>query len=164
MSRGTISVALLVAAASGAFAQSVTITTPTTLPTGYVGVSYLLTPPFAATTNPPNQTLTWSLAPSNVSNPPPGITLAANGNFFGTPTTAGTYSFIVAAQFGGASGPPIVGTQTILDNIVQPQITITAPRRHCPVAWWLRITPPRLQPATTLRSPFPGRPRASRRA
>ena len=126
MRRGLVFVAALLASAAGAWAQSVTITTPTPLPNGYVGVPYVLNPPFSAVTNPPGQTLTW-LFPGETSGAPPGITLSSNGNYSGTPTTPGTYLFTVQAQFGGTFSPPVIGTQNYSLTVVQPTLRITGP-------------------------------------
>jgi hypothetical protein len=119
--RGIVFGALLLATTTGAFAQSVLITTPTPMPTGYVGVSYVLQ--LTASTNPPNQTLTWSFPGNNAGLAPPGLTLAANGNYFGTPTAAGTYTFTIAASFGQSF--PVTGTQQFSITIIQPRIAIT---------------------------------------
>ncbi len=121
--RGLSFAALLLTIATGAFAQSVLITTTSPLPTGYVGVSYV--DQLTAITNPPNQALTWTLPTSQAALAPPGITLAANGNYFGTPTQGGTYTFTIAAFYGSPSTQVITGSQQFSINIIQPQIAIT---------------------------------------
>ena len=121
--RGLCFAAMLLTAATAAFAQNVMITTTSPLPTGYVGVSYV--DQLTAITNPPNQTLTWTFPGNNAALAPPGITLAANGNYFGTPTQGGTYTFTIAASYGNPSSQIITGTQQFSINIIQPQITIT---------------------------------------
>ena len=123
MSRGLSFATLLLAAATGAFSQNVMITTTSPLPTGYVGVSYV--DQLTAITNPPNQALTWTFPGNQAALAPPGITLAANGNYFGTPTAGGTYTFTIAASYGNISTQIITGTQQFSINIIQPQITIT---------------------------------------
>lgn len=118
---------VFLAAAAGAFAQGVTINTTSPLPTGYVGVPYLVA--FSATTNPPGQTVTWSIN-SDLGEPPPGLTMSATGNFGGTPSagSAGTYTFTVTAQFTlvGATNIPATNMKFTV-TVATPQITVTTP-------------------------------------
>ncbi len=59
--RGIVFIAALLAGAMGVYSQTppITITTTSPLPSGYEGVTYLLT--FTAATNPPNQPVIWSI-------------------------------------------------------------------------------------------------------
>jgi Putative Ig domain len=91
----------------------VQITTSSPLPGGYVGVPYSLV--FQATTDPPNQLLSWCVPNSvpactevplgtSASNAlPPGLSLNPNGTLSGTPTAAGSYSFTIEAAFATTS-------------------------------------------------------------
>jgi hypothetical protein len=80
--------------ASGAFAitvnAGVSITTGTTLPTGYVGASYSQT---LAATGGSGTGYSWAVASGSTL--PAGLTLSAAGLLSGKPTTAGTPSFTI---------------------------------------------------------------------
>jgi hypothetical protein len=74
-----------------ASAQLLNITT-VTLPTGQVGQSYNATVQTSGGTPP----ITFSISSGS---PPPGILISAgSGILYGTPTTAGTFNFVVRAQ------------------------------------------------------------------
>ncbi|HEY6344829.1 MAG TPA: putative Ig domain-containing protein [Bryobacteraceae bacterium] len=108
----------------------VQITTSSPLPAGNVGVSYSLI--FQATTNPPNQPLTWSVPPgtSAPNTLPPGLALNPNGTLSGTPTTNGSYTFTIEAAF-TTSGPtyaiPATITFTMIVGTSGLSITSTSP-------------------------------------
>ncbi|MBS0657489.1 MAG: lamin tail domain-containing protein [Verrucomicrobia bacterium] len=68
----------------------VSITTASPLPGGTVGATYSTS--FAATGGTPPYT--WSITVGSV----PGLTMATDGTFSGTPTTAGTFTFTARAQ------------------------------------------------------------------
>lgn len=129
---------ILVLGAIPAVAQNspyVQITTPTPLPEGYLGVSYSLI--FQATTNPPNQLLTWCVLgqpscgiASGSNSLPPGMSLNSNGQFSGTPTTAGSYSFTIQAAFATTSPTYAVPATMMFTMTVSPSsfsITSTSP-------------------------------------
>jgi len=65
----------------------------TTLPGGYVGLSYSQT--LQATGG--SGSYSWSIAPESL---PPGLSLSAAGVISGTPTTTGTYTFTVQVTDG----------------------------------------------------------------
>ena len=79
---------------------------------GSVGAPYS----FALVSAGGNGAITWALTGANPL--PPGLTLTANGQITGTPTTAGVFSFSVQAQ--DSSAPPEVAVQSLT-------LTITAP-------------------------------------
>jgi len=102
------------AGGSGTQGFSIIITVATVAPTitstappgGTVGTPYSRT--FTATGTTP---ITWSIATGTV---PPGVTLnAASGVLSGTPTTAGTFGFLVQA----ANGTPPNATQNVTITI-----------------------------------------------
>src|SRR6516165_4684491 len=108
----------LPAAAQNPYIQ---ITTTSPLPGGYVGIAYSNF--FRATTYNASPA-TWSIAatqPSPLAGPP-GLSLnSTTGELAGTPTTAGTYSFLVQAQINNTT-PAATGTFTI--TIATPSIGI----------------------------------------
>jgi hypothetical protein len=116
---------ILVLGAIPAVAQNspyVQITTSSPLPEGYVGVPYSLI--FQATTNPPNQLLTWSVAAGNI---PPGMSLNPDGQFSGTPTTAGSYSFTIEAAFATSSPTEAIpATLPFTMTVATPSLSITS--------------------------------------
>src|SRR5580698_6018538 len=120
MNRIVLLAGISAAAALAQTQNNITINTTSPLPMGYVGVPYQLT--FTATTNPPNQPVTWSI--SSDIGPPSGLTLASNGNLFGTPSagTAGQYVFTVSAGFTN------VGTANIPSASARFSITIGTPQ------------------------------------
>jgi large repetitive protein len=71
---------------------TITITTPSSLGNAFVGQFYSLN--FGSASNPAG--LLWSTASGAVL--PPGLTLSPIGVLSGTPTTVGTYSFVLNAQ------------------------------------------------------------------
>src|SRR5262249_29393126 len=100
------------------------ITTTSSLPGGYVGIAYSNF--FRAVTYQFGVSVNWSFAPaqpSPLTGPPPGLNLnSATGELAGTPTTAGTYSFVVQAQIANSMTPAATGTFTI--TIATPSISI----------------------------------------
>lgn len=70
------------------------VSAPCTLPGGTVGDGYSHTLSFSI--GDPAVPVVWSIT----GNLPPGLALAADGTISGTPTTAGTYTFIVTATRG----------------------------------------------------------------
>lgn len=70
------------------------VSTPCALPGGTVGDGYSHTLSFSI--GDPSIPVVWSV----IGNLPPGLALAANGTISGSPTTAGTYTFIVTATRG----------------------------------------------------------------
>ena len=64
----------------------------TTLPAGQVGVAYPPQSLVGSGGTPPYQ---WAMSPVSQSSLPPGLGLSAGGVLSGTPTTAGTFSFVV---------------------------------------------------------------------
>ena len=94
-----------------------TITGPATLNDGLVGSAYSAT--FAASGTTP---ITWDTSAGTL---PPGMSIASNGTYSGTPTTAGSYTFTVRAQNGGGSDTQQY-THTIVAAAVAPSITAPA--------------------------------------
>ena len=76
-------------------AASLTVVT-NALPDGEVAVSYVA-PQLSATGG--TGSYTWSVTAGSLPN---GVSLLPNGNFTGTPTTAGTFNFTVQASDGGS--------------------------------------------------------------
>ncbi len=70
------------------------VSAPCALPAGTIGDGYSHTLSFSI--GDPSIPVVWSVT----GNLPPGLALAANGTISGTPTTAGTYTFIVTATRG----------------------------------------------------------------
>jgi hypothetical protein len=70
------------------------VSAPCALPAGTIGDGYSHTLSFSI--GDPSIPVVWSVT----GNLPPGLGLAANGTISGTPTTAGTYTFIVTATRG----------------------------------------------------------------
>lgn len=70
------------------------VAAPCALPAGKVGDGYSYTLSFSI--GDPAVPVTWTI----VGNLPPGLTLAADGTISGTPTTAGTYTFVVTVKRG----------------------------------------------------------------
>jgi hypothetical protein len=93
----------------------ITITSPSTLTSGFVGQSYSLG--LSATSNPAG--LQWSL--SRGSQLPPGLSMNTAGLISGNPTTSGTFSFQVIAQIANTS---ISTTQPFSLTIYGGQATI----------------------------------------
>jgi hypothetical protein len=91
-----------------------TITT-SSLPNGTVNSAYSATLQSAGGTG----TITWSLAQGSL---PPGLNLSGTGAITGSPTTAGTSSFTVAAT--DSSSPPQTKTQG-LSITINPPLSIT---------------------------------------
>jgi len=81
----------------------ITITT-TTLPNGTVNTAYSQT----LTSTGGTGTVTWSLDSGSL---PPGLSLNSSGTISGTPTTAGTYTFMVEAE--DSSTPPASDLQQL---------------------------------------------------
>src|SRR4051812_20155598 len=89
--QASIALAMLLATALPVAAQSFTLTLqPNTIPSGTNGVAYsqLIT---AVGGNAP---YTFTVPPGTL---PPGITLASGGLLSGTPTAAGSYTFVITA-------------------------------------------------------------------
>jgi hypothetical protein len=94
------------------------------VPAGTVGQAYsqALSAMQVTSLNPPTGpqvAATWSVQSGT---PPPGVTLAANGLLAGSPTTEGTYQFVVRAVVGGLSD-----TETLSLTVRQP-LAISAAR------------------------------------
>lgn len=70
------------------------VSKPCALPEGKVGVAYSYTLSFSI--GDPTVPVTWTIT----GNLPPGLTLAADGTISGTPTTAGSYTFIITVKRG----------------------------------------------------------------
>lgn len=85
--------------------------TPASLPSGNVGVAYSQTLAASGGTGPYTFAATGTL--------PPGVTLAADGTLAGTPTTAGTFPFIVTATDSGGNTGSQQYTVTIGNAVVQ---------------------------------------------
>ncbi|WP_435102361.1 putative Ig domain-containing protein [Halarchaeum sp. P4] len=97
--QGTFSVSLTVTDADGTqvtrqYALTVndppTVTTPSTLPSGVVGVTYSQTLQTSGGTG----TVTWAVTNGSL---PPGLTLTADGTLSGTPSESGSYTVTVTA-------------------------------------------------------------------
>ncbi|MFN0170597.1 MAG: putative Ig domain-containing protein [Bryobacteraceae bacterium] len=93
------------------------VTTSSPLPQGTVGVAYSVA--LAATGGAPG----YTFAIAGGSSPPPGLSLSSSGLLTGTPTTAGTFSFSVAASDTQSSVSPAKP----LDVTIVPALTITSP-------------------------------------
>ena len=87
--------------------------TTTSVPVGAVGSSY--STQLAASGDPP---ITWSLASGTL---PQGITLSATGLLSGTPTSSGTFDFIVRVN---SDGPPQTSTRSF-QIVVNSALTLT---------------------------------------
>ncbi|HET6916197.1 MAG TPA: IPT/TIG domain-containing protein [Acidimicrobiales bacterium] len=91
--------------------------TTTSLPQGTVGTSYSA-PQLAAVGG--VDPLGWTVASGSL---PPGITLGSDGNFSGTPTTAGIYPFTVGVTDSG--NPPHSTTADLSITVEPPSATAT---------------------------------------
>jgi large repetitive protein len=95
------------------------------VPGGTLGQAYsqTLTATQVSSTDPvtgPQVNATWSVKSGT---PPPGITLSASGALSGTPTTEGSYQFVVQAVNGGISD-----TETYTITVRQPVVVSLAPQ------------------------------------
>jgi len=95
--------------------ESPTIIT-TTLPSGTTGTAY--NTQLAATGTSP---VTWSLASGNL---PTGLTLYSGGTISGTPTTVGTFNFIIQASNSAGSDTKSLSI-SITTSTIAPTITTT---------------------------------------
>jgi hypothetical protein len=97
--------------------QQLVITTPAALPTGSVTTPYSVTLASSGGTG----AVTWAVA--NGSTLPGGLTLTTAGVLAGTPTTAGTFNFSIAATDSGV--PPQTATVAFTLTIT-PKLAITS--------------------------------------
>jgi hypothetical protein len=127
-----------------AFAAKPTVSTKT-LPDGTVGTTYTQTVTATGGTAP----LTWSI---NSGSLPAGLTLNSNGTITGTPTTAGTFKFVVKVVdaenlsdtqslqivINPAPAPPTITTTSLPGGTVAtpyPQQTLRASGGTAPYTW-----------------------------
>jgi len=109
-------------------AYTVTIAAPTftvasgSLPGGVVGVSYSQN--LSAVGGYGIGTYTFTLVPG--SSLPAGLQLYSGGVVYGTPTTAGSYSFTVQATSQSGTSPVLTTSGTFSLSITPPPLTITA--------------------------------------
>ncbi len=90
-----------------------TITTDSPLPPGEVGAFYLKS---FESSGPPN--VVWSVV-SQI--PPPGLGVSSTGTLSGTPTTPGTFDFVVQAS----GGDPVQTATKSFRVVINPALTIT---------------------------------------
>ena len=107
--------------------------TPASLPSVDVGV--LISPPIQFTASGcPGYTYTYSEQPVSLFGPgstlPPGVQLNAGGTFSGTPTTAGTYSFLVVLTDQTQNQTQLQYSLTVAPP---PSFTTTSPLPNAPV-------------------------------
>jgi len=98
------------------------IGTDANLPPGSVGVHY--SQQFTQTGGPSGGSTSWSIIGGSL---PPGLTFPPTGLLSGTPTTAGTYSFIVQVLYGTTAGTTLTTYKsfTLLINGPPGPLTIT---------------------------------------
>ena len=89
------------------------------LPNGTVGTAYNA----QLTASGGQQPYTWSLAPGSA-NPPPGVSLAANGTLSGTPISSGTVSFIARVTDGSGQTATQVLSLTVNAGAVELKLQI----------------------------------------